>query len=110
MGCGGTNRDCDSLTGLLAGYIAHPNVAGATILSLGCQKTQLDQLQEEIHRREPNFSKPIHGFTQQKSHSEKEMMGRAIKATFQGVAEANERDRRADQTLAKLFGRAKAVP
>src|SRR5690606_17305801 len=36
MGCGGTRADADALCGLLAGYITHPNVAGATILSLGC--------------------------------------------------------------------------
>ncbi len=94
MGCGGTNRDCDSLAGLLAGYIAHPNVAGATILSLGCQKTQIDQLHEEIRKRDPAFSKPIHFFEQQKSQSERQMIGRALKATFQGIAQANQIERR----------------
>ena len=33
LGCGGTDGDSDALAGLLAGYIAHPNVAGATILA-----------------------------------------------------------------------------
>ena len=32
-GCGGTREDSDNLCGLLAGYIHHPNVAGATVLS-----------------------------------------------------------------------------
>src|ERR1700761_8648738 len=36
-GCGGTRQDAKTLCGLLAGYIHHPNVAGATVLSLGCQ-------------------------------------------------------------------------
>jgi altronate hydrolase len=36
-GCGGTRQDAQALCGLLAGYITHPNVAGATVLSLGCQ-------------------------------------------------------------------------
>src|SRR5438477_6369905 len=31
-GCGGTRQDSSGLVGLLAGYIHHPNVAGATIL------------------------------------------------------------------------------
>ncbi|MFT5406799.1 MAG: altronate hydrolase [Verrucomicrobiales bacterium] len=101
MGCGGTDRDCDSLAGLLAGYIAHPNVAGATILSLGCQKTQLDQIQEEIHQRDPSYSKPLHFFEQQKSQSERQMLGSAIRATFSGMAEANEL-RRAPAPLSKL--------
>src|SRR6266536_563120 len=36
-GCGGTREDSNNLCGLIAGYINHPNVAGATVLSLGCQ-------------------------------------------------------------------------
>ena len=30
LGCGGTRDDANALCGLLAGYITHPNVAGAT--------------------------------------------------------------------------------
>src|ERR1019366_8746560 len=30
-GCGGTRQDAQALCGLLAGYIHHPNVAGATV-------------------------------------------------------------------------------
>jgi altronate hydrolase len=30
-GCGGTRQDSTALCGLLAGYITHPNVAGATV-------------------------------------------------------------------------------
>src|ERR1700694_4899724 len=32
-GCGGTREDSTNLCGLIAGYIKHPNVAGATVLS-----------------------------------------------------------------------------
>src|SRR3984893_8259140 len=39
QGCGGTREDVRNLCGLLAGYIHHPNVAGATILCLGCPHT-----------------------------------------------------------------------
>src|SRR6266699_1175074 len=42
MGCGGTREDSNSLCGLLAGYVCHPNVAGATVLSLGCQHAQVE--------------------------------------------------------------------
>ncbi|HVZ98141.1 MAG TPA: UxaA family hydrolase, partial [Chitinophagaceae bacterium] len=52
-GCGGTRQDARALCGLLAGYIIHPNVAGATVLSLGCQNAQVDILKEEINRRDP---------------------------------------------------------
>src|SRR5579862_2548926 len=47
-GCGGTREDARNLCGLLAGYICHPNVAGATVLSLGCQHAQVDMLREEV--------------------------------------------------------------
>lgn len=40
-GCGGTRQDARALCGLIAGYIMHSNVAGATILSLGCQNAQV---------------------------------------------------------------------
>src|SRR6267378_4852460 len=40
-GCGGTREDANNLCGLIAGYIHHPNVAGATVLSLGCQNAQI---------------------------------------------------------------------
>src|SRR6266446_3713370 len=68
-GCGGTREDSANLCALLAGYIHHPNVSGATVLSLGCQHAQVAILQEEIKRRDPNFAKPILIFEQQKSAS-----------------------------------------
>ena len=41
-GCGGTRADSTLLGKLLAGYVNNPNVAGATVLSLGCQNLQVD--------------------------------------------------------------------
>ena len=37
-GCGGIRQDSVSLSKLLAGYVNNPNVAGATVLSLGCRE------------------------------------------------------------------------
>lgn len=88
-GCGGTHEDARNLCGLLAGYIHHPNVAGATVLSLGCQHAQVPMLLEEIKRRDPNFKKPLLIFEQQKSLSEAAMMSQAIRETFLGMAEAD---------------------
>ena len=50
MGCGGTRSDAQTLCGLLAGYITHSNVAGATVLSLGCQNAQASILMDEIKK------------------------------------------------------------
>ncbi len=88
-GCGGTREDTNNLCGLLAGYIHHPNVAGATVLSLGCQHSQTSILREEIKKRDPGFSKPLFVFEQQQSGSEFKMLTDAIDATFRGVVEAS---------------------
>jgi altronate hydrolase len=88
-GCGGTREDSNNLCALLAGYIHHPNVAGATILSLGCQHAQVAILRDEIAKRNANFDKPLLVFEQQKSESEFAMISAAIKETFLALIEAN---------------------
>lgn len=94
MGCGGTRLDSDALCGLLAGYISHPNVAGATVLSLGCQHAQASILRSEIEKRDSQFDKPLYIFEQQKEGTEKELMQKAIKATFAGMMQADRNERR----------------
>jgi altronate hydrolase len=88
-GCGGTRQDSKALCGLLAGYIHHPNVAGATVLSLGCQNAQPSILMEELRQRDPELRKPVLMFEQQKSGLESDMLSEAIRATFAGLVEAN---------------------
>lgn len=92
-GCGGTREDANNLCALLAGYIHHPNVAGATVLSLGCQHAQVPILLEQIKRRDAHFSKPLLIFEQQKSASEAAMISQAIRDTFLGLVEANKATR-----------------
>ncbi|WP_257656548.1 UxaA family hydrolase [Parapedobacter lycopersici] len=94
MGCGGTRMDADALCGLLAGYITHPNVAGATVLSLGCQHAQAAILQQEIAKRDPNFDKPLYVFEQQRMGTEANMIQEALKHTFAGLVLANQQERR----------------
>jgi altronate hydrolase len=92
-GCGGTREDSNNLCGLIAGYIHHPNVAGATVLSLGCQHSQAGILREQIRRRDPALNKPLLMFEQQQSGSEFKMLSDAIQATFLGLVEANKATR-----------------
>ncbi len=94
LGCGGTRDDANSLCGLLAGYITHPNVAGATVLSLGCQHAQASILQEQIALRDPNFSKPLFILEQQHEGTEEALMNSALKKTFAGLIEANKLERK----------------
>ena len=92
-GCGGTREDANNLCGLIAGYINHPNVAGATVLSLGCQSAQIAILRQEIEKRNPNFDKPLVILEQQQSGSEFSMLSDAIRKTFVGLVEANKATR-----------------
>jgi len=100
-GCGGTKSDAQSLCGLLAGYITHPNVAGATVLSLGCQHSQVDMLNDEIQKRVPGFDKPLYVIDQQKIGLEKNMLAEAIRCTFAGLMEAD-KCKRKEAPLSKL--------
>ncbi|NNV54047.1 UxaA family hydrolase [Limnovirga soli] len=101
LGCAGTKDDTTALCGLLAGYITHPNVAGATVLSLGCQNAQLAILESEINKRDSHFSKPLFLLEQQKIGNEQAMLQLAIKQTFAGLIKANECTRSA-APLSKL--------
>ena len=93
-GCGGIRQDSDMLCALLAGYIHNPNVAGATVLSLGCQNAQTGILEEKIKALNPEFSKPLFVLEQQKEGTEQELLSKAIRKTFLGLVEANKESRK----------------
>lgn len=88
-GCGGIRQDSDALCALLAGYIHNPNVAGATILSLGCQNAQVGILEEKLRALNPDFSKPLIVLEQQQEGTEQELLTQAIRRTFLGLIEAD---------------------
>jgi altronate hydrolase len=92
-GCGGTREDANNLCGLIAGYLHHPNVAGGTILSLGCQHAEIAILRQELRKRDANFAKPLVIVEQQHSGTEAAMMTEAIRQTFLGLLKANEHAR-----------------
>jgi len=87
-GCGSTREDSNNLCALIAGYIHNPNVAGATVLSLGCQHSQSSVLRDELHKRDPHFKKPLFIYEQQ-SGTEFSMLSQAIQKTFAGLVEAD---------------------
>ncbi|HQU60424.1 MAG TPA: UxaA family hydrolase, partial [Saprospiraceae bacterium] len=92
-GCGGIRQDSEALCRLLAGYITNSNVAGATILSLGCQHAQFQLLEDAIQAFAPNFSKPLYILEQQKSKSERDFIAETVKKTFAGLMLANQTER-----------------
>jgi altronate hydrolase len=93
-GCGGTRQDAGILGKLLAAYANHPNVAGVTVLSLGCQNLQTQDFLAELKQFNPNFDKPLYIFEQQQSQSEEQLIADAIKKTFEGLVEINKLERK----------------
>jgi altronate hydrolase len=91
-GCGGTRFDANTLCSLFASYAVHPNVAGITVLSLGCQNSELQTLEDEIRKRDASFNKPFYAFEHQKG-TEYSLMSGAIKETFLGLTEINKFER-----------------
>jgi len=100
-GCGGTRQDAAILGKLLAAYADHPNVGGITVLSLGCQNLQVEDLKRDLQERNPSFNKPLYIFEQQKSQSEEQLVTEAIRKTFLGLVELNKLER-SPATLDKL--------
>ncbi len=92
-GCGGTRTDSQALCALIAGYINNPNVAGATILSLGCQNAQSSYMEEKLRLINPDFKKKLIILEQQVEGTEQQLLSKAIKETFIGMAEANTQTR-----------------
>ena len=92
-GCGGIRQDSETLCRLLATYINHPNVAGATILSLGCQNAQFQLLEKSLQKLDTEFNKPLFILEQQQSKSERDFIATAVKQTFVGLIEANKIER-----------------
>ncbi|MBX2915963.1 MAG: altronate dehydratase [Cyclobacteriaceae bacterium] len=92
-GCGGTRQDSDALCALLAGYINNPNVAGATVLSLGCQHAQASILRQQLQKHNPAFAKPLLVFEQQTEGTEQDLLARAIRETFLALTQVNKQTR-----------------
>ena len=93
-GCGGTREDSETLCALFAGYLNNANVAGATVLSLGCQNAQVQLLEKAIEKVNPDFDKPLYILGQQESKSEPDFISQAVKKTFVGLMEANKIERK----------------
>jgi altronate hydrolase len=93
-GCGGIRQDAAVLGKLLAAYANHPNVAGVTVLSLGCQNLQVQDFVNDLKQLNPNFEKPLYIFEQQQSQSEEQLIAEAIQKTFAGLIEINKLERK----------------
>lgn len=99
-GCGGTKDDAQALVNLLAGYIKNPNVAGATVMSLGCEHAQISMLQEALQNGF-DTDKPVLYFEQQKYATENDMLSEVLNKTYKELEKANTFTRQA-APLSKL--------
>ena len=93
-GCGGIRQDSHSLAKLLAGYVNNPNVAGATVLSLGCQNLQISIFQDALNAINPNSKKPVLIYDQQQIGTIEDMLNTVVKDSFAAIKEANKIERK----------------
>lgn len=90
-GCGGTRADARSLCRILAAYADHPNVAGITVFSLGCQNAQVDMFKASLAEKNPHFDKPCLIYEQQKwQGGEAAMMKAVVQDTLTQLAVVNQ--------------------
>lgn len=93
-GCGAIRQDAESLAKLLAGYVNNPNVAGATVLSLGCQNLQIDVFQKALQAINPTLKKPILIYEQQQLGTVDQMLEKVITESFIAIKKANNIERK----------------
>lgn len=93
-GCGGIRQDSETLCRLLSGYINNPNVAGATVLSLGCQNAQISMFRDALKSINPDFKKPVIILDQQTTGTEQDLIKNSISKTFMELVKANEIERK----------------
>lgn len=86
-GCGGTREDAQALAALLAGYVNNPNVAGATVLSLGCQNLEVSLFEEALKMNQTNKSVLI--FDQQTEGTTEQFLEKIIKDSVKEIKKAN---------------------
>ena len=89
-GCGGTRSDSTMLGKLLAGYVNNPNVAGASVLSLGCQNLQADVLLKELKKMNKSFDKPLLIFDQQEEGKSENLIQKIIRDSLIEIKKAND--------------------
>lgn len=93
-GCGGIRQDSELLAKLLAGYVNNPNVAGATVLSLGCQNLQVDIFKNALKEMSPNSDKEILIYEQQQIGTTDQMFQMVIKDSYEAIKRANKIERK----------------
>ena len=88
-GCGGTRQDAQSLAALLAGYVNNPNVAGATVLSLGCQNLEIKTFEKALATLQKDSSKKVLIFDQQTEGTTENFLKKILQDSVVEIKKAN---------------------
>lgn len=78
----------------LANYADHPNVGGVVLIDLGCEKTNLSQMQKYLLRHERTFNKPVAKIGIQESGGTQGAIERGLKEVERMLPEVNLAERR----------------
>jgi altronate hydrolase len=74
--------------------VNNPNVAGATVLSLGCQNLQIDIFKKALKEISPNSDKEILIYEQQQIGTTDKMFQMVIKDSYEAIKRANKIERK----------------
>lgn len=105
-GCGMPDYgDVDTLMQWIAHYIRNPNVGGALVLGLGCEKTTLNRLEKEyLEPIREHLQKPIRLLNHQTMGAESAIVEAGIDAVYEILTQINRVERKPFPLSALVLG------
>ena len=89
-GCGCQDGSTiDVMLRTLSNYADHPNVGGVILIDLGCEKTNLSQVEKYLLKREKSFDKPVAKIGIQEAGGTQAAIQQGLKEVEQMLPEAN---------------------
>jgi len=93
-GCGCQDGSTiDVMLRTLSNYADHPNVGGVILIDLGCEKTNLAQVEKYLLKRERSFDKPVAKIGIQEVGGTQAAIERGLKEVAQMLPEVNRSSR-----------------
>ncbi len=89
-GCGCQDGSTiDVMLRTLSNYADHPNVGGVILIDLGCEKTNLSQVEKYLLKREKSFDKPVAKIGIQEAGGTQAAIQQGLKEVERMLPEAN---------------------
>ena len=93
-GCGCQDGSTiDVMLRTLSNYADHPNVGGVVLIDLGCEKTNLSQVEKYLLKREKSFNKPVAKLGIQEVGGTKAAIERGLQEVERMLPEVNQTKR-----------------